>query len=94
MMISLLILTPVLGGCASRMATREPVTRELPGPPASLKPQPVPPATKGKSVYVVSEQRKQVIVRQNRIIEGAAQAWTAMQQTYRRSFLKRSFFGQ
>jgi hypothetical protein len=65
------------------------VTRVIPGPPAYLEPAAVPPATTGTSPFVVSAQRKQVIVRQNGIIVGAKKAWSTMKETYAKSFLGR-----
>jgi hypothetical protein len=47
----------------------------------------------GSSPFVVSEQRKQVIVRQNKVITSARDAWSKMKATYQRSFLKRKMFG-
>jgi len=86
----MLILTSVvLGACASSTPYREPVTRVIPGPPSYLQPTAVPPATSGASPFVVAEQRKQVIVRQNSIIVGAKKAWAKMKETYGKSFLKR-----
>ena len=86
----LLILSRGLGACASsRLPAREPVTRVIPGPPSYLQPAAVPPASAGVSPFVVAEQRKQTIVRQNRIIVGAKEAWTKMKDTYRKSFLGR-----
>jgi hypothetical protein len=71
------------------MPLREPVTRTIPGPPSYLQPAAVPPALAGSSPYVVAEQRKQVIVHQNKIITGAKAAWSKMKDTYRKSFLGR-----
>lgn len=65
------------------------MTRIIPGPPSFLEPAAVPPATTGASPYIVAEQRKQVIVRQNGIIVGAKKAWTKMKETYSKSFLGR-----
>lgn len=84
----MLILSLAAAGCASQ-AGREPVTRNIPGPPSYLQPAAIPPATVGTSPYVVAEQRKQVIVKQNTIITGARNAWTKMKETYRKSFLRR-----
>lgn len=80
-----------LGACASLRGppAREPVTRVIPGPPSYLQPVDVPPATAGTSPFVVSEQRKQVIVHQNGIIVGAKKAWSKMKETYSKSFLGR-----
>lgn len=65
------------------------MTRIIPGPPSFLEPSVVPPARSGASPYIVAEQRKQVIVRQNGIIVGAKKAWTKMKETYSKSFLGR-----
>lgn len=46
------------------------------------------------SPYVVSEQRKQVIVKQNGIIVGAKNAWQKMKATYQKSFVKKNIFGR
>lgn len=89
----MLILTISLGACAT-VPSREPVTRNIPDPPSYLQPQSVPPARSGASPYVVAEQRKQVIVRQNTIITSARGAWTKMKATYQKSFLKRSILGR
>lgn len=87
---SLLLTLSLAGaGCASNSTLREPVTRNIPGPPTYLQPAAVPPAREGTSPYVVAEQRKQVIVRQNSIIVGAKNAWTKMKTTYSKSFLGR-----
>jgi hypothetical protein len=51
----------------------------------------VPPATKGVSPFVVSEQRKEVIVQQNTVITSARNAWQKMKATYQKSFLKKRF---
>lgn len=85
----MLILSLAAAGCASQQGYREPVTRNIPGPPSYLQPAAVPPARVGTSPYVVAEQRKQVIVKQNTIITGARNAWTKMKETYRKSFLGR-----
>ncbi len=77
----------LLASCGNHV--REPVTRTIPGPPEYLRPAPVPPATKGKSAFVVSEERGAVIERQNIIIVGARNAWTKMKETYNTSFLGR-----
>jgi hypothetical protein len=82
----------LLAGCASNPA-REPVTRQIPGPPEYLRPAPVPPATKGKSSYVVAEERKSTIEHQNIVIVGARNAWQNMKDTYSKSFLKKRLFG-
>jgi hypothetical protein len=90
----LMLLALPLAGCATtRTAAPEPVTRNLPGPPSYLQPAEVPPARVGSSPFVVSEQRKQVIVRQNKVITSARDAWSKMKATYQRSFLKRKMFG-
>lgn len=87
----LLTLSLVGAGCATNggMPLREPVTRTIPGPPTYLQPAAVPPAREGSSPYVVAEQRKQVIVHQNKIITGAKAAWSKMKDTYHKSFLGR-----
>lgn len=82
-------MTLLLAGCGSTAPLREPVTRVIPGPPSYLQPVAVPPARVGSSPFVVSEQRKQVIVKQNRIITGARDAWQKMKSTYSKSFLQR-----
>lgn len=84
----------LLGGCATNTPIREPVTRNIPGPPSYLQPVAVPHAKKGDSPFVVAEQRKHVIVRQNTVIVNARSAWTNMKATYSKSFLKRSVFGR
>ena len=84
----------LLGGCASSAPYREPVTRNIPGPPSYLQPVAVPPARIGTSPFIVAEQRKQVIVKQNGIIVGARDAWTKMKATYQKSFLKKNIFGR
>jgi hypothetical protein len=92
----LIVLTPLaLTACAGfgqRAPLREPVTRDIPPPPSYLKPAPVPTATVGASPFVVAEQRKQVIVKQNRIIVGAKKAWSGMKDIYGRSYVKKKFF--
>lgn len=85
----LLTLALMANGCATSPPLREPVTRVIPGPPSYLQPAPVPRADVGASPYVVAEQRKQVIVSQNKIIAGAKNAWTKMKDTYHKSFLGR-----
>jgi len=85
----LLIPTILLSACASSPVGREPIIRNIPGPPNYLQPVAVPPARVGTSPFVVSEQRKQVIVKQNSIIVGARDAWTKMKSTYQKSFLNR-----
>lgn len=90
----MLTLTILLGACASSAPLREPVTRTIPGPPSYLQPAAVPPAKEGTSPYVVAEQRKQVIVRQNGVIVGARTAWNNMKATYQKSFLKKNIFGR
>lgn len=89
-MTSIILMPLLLGGCATRGAIREPVTRNIPGPPSYLQPSEVPPARKGASPFVVAEQRKHVIVRQNTVITRARDAWTNMKATYNKSFLKRT----
>lgn len=86
----------LLAGCAtgSNLPLREPVTRNIPGPPSYLQPVAVPPARVGASPYVVAEQRKQVIVKQNSIIVGARNAWTNMKATYQKSFIQKNIFGR
>lgn len=54
----------------------------------------MPPATPGKNVYVVSQERADVIDRQNTVITRTYDAWVAMKQTYQQSFLKKSVFGR
>jgi hypothetical protein len=49
---------------------------------------------KGKSPFIVAEERKQVIGRQNTIINATYEAWTRMKQTYGESLLKRNIFGR
>ena len=89
---------PLLGACAHVPPAREPVTRTIPGPPSYLRVQPVPSTVdsqgKGKSPFVVAEERKQVIGRQNTIISSTYEAWTSMKQTYSESLLKRNIFGR
>lgn len=46
------------------------------------------------SPYVVAEQRKQVIVKQNTIIVGARSAWNKMKTTYQKSFIQKNVFGR
>lgn len=53
----------------------------------------MPPATPGKSVFVVSQQRADVIERQNYVISSTYNAWIAMKQTYSKSLVKKSIFG-
>jgi hypothetical protein len=89
----MLLALPLAGCATTRTAAPEPVTRNLPGPPSYLQPAEVPPARVGSSPFVVSEQRKQVIVRQNKVITSARDAWSKMKATYQRSFLKRKMFG-
>lgn len=79
----------LVGACAHNPPLREPVTRVIPGPPSYAQPAAIPPATVGTSPYVVAEQRKQVIVRQNKVIVGLKSAWTKMKATYSKSFLGR-----
>jgi hypothetical protein len=62
--------------------------------PSYLKPAAVPPAPLGADPFVVAEQRKQVIGRQNVVITAAASAWNKMKATYSTSFLKRNIFGR
>lgn len=93
----LILMTLQLGACATMgdgQPKREPVTRNLPDPPSYLQPAPVPPAPVGADPFVVSEQRKQVIVSQNKVIVGARSAWVKMKSTYQKSFLKRNVFGR
>jgi hypothetical protein len=59
-----------------------------------LQPVPLPPAREGASPFVVSEQRKQVIVKQNSIIVGARDAWSKMKATYQKSFVKKNILGR
>lgn len=79
----------LLTGCATVPAGREPVTRNIPGPPDYLQPVAIPPAIAGTSPFVVSEQRKQALGRANTIIVGARSAWQNMKATYQKSFLSR-----
>jgi hypothetical protein len=88
----MLMASLLLAACASN-PVREPVTRQIPGPPEYLRPVPVPPATKGKSSFVVSEERAAVIEHQNIVIVGARNAWQKMKDTYSKSFLKKRMFG-
>lgn len=83
-------MTLPLANCASRGTVgREPITRNIPGPPEYLQPVPVPPAREGVSPFVVAEQRKQALGKANSIIVGARSAWSNMKATYQKSFLKR-----
>ncbi len=75
------------------MQGREPVTRNIPGPPEYLRPVPKPPSPKGSNAFVVSAQRGAVIDQQNVIITSARSAWEKMKSTYSKSFLKRKVFG-
>lgn len=88
----------LLGACAHQPPAREPVTRVIPGPPAYLKPEPIPATVdskgKGKSPFIVAEERGQVIKRQNVVITAARGAWDTMKQTYSESLLKRNIFGR
>lgn len=72
---------------------REPVTRNIPGPPDYLRPATVPPARVGASPFIVAEQRKQTITHQNKVIVNARTAWNNMKATYQKSFLKKRLFG-
>lgn len=49
---------------------------------------------KGKSPFIVAEERRQIIVRQNVVITAAKSAWDTMKQTYSESLLKRNIFGR
>ena len=49
---------------------------------------------KGKSPFIVAEERGQVIGRQNTIIKATYDAWVQMKQTYSESLLKRNIFGR
>ncbi len=88
----------LLGACSHQAPLREPVTRTIPGPPSYLKPEPIPGKVdskgKGKSPFIVAEERGQVIGRQNTVIVAARDAWTKMKQTYSESLLKRNIFGR
>ena len=84
----LLTLTVPLTACAGRAPYREPVTRNIPGPPSYLQPAAIPPSA-GKNAFVVAEQRKQVIVSQNTVITSARRAWQGMKDTYSKSLLPR-----
>ena len=88
----------LLAGCASfqKAPLREPVTRELPDPPAYLQPVEVPPAREGSNPFVVAEQRGAVIERQNVIIVRARDAWHTMKRTYSTSkgLIRRGLFGR
>lgn len=88
----LLLAALSLTGC-SHLPAREPVTRNIPGPPDYLNPLPKPPSPKGSNAFVISAQRGAVIDRQNTIIVSARSAWTKMKDTYSKSFLKRKIFG-
>src|SRR5439155_12344774 len=90
-----LVATLLLPGCATtgNAPAREPVTRELPNPPSYLQPAAVPPATEGVSPFVVSEQRKAVIERQNYVIVRAKDAWQTMKRTYSKSLIRKGVFG-
>jgi hypothetical protein len=91
----MLLLPLALTDCAGfgqRAPLREPVTRDIPPPPSYLKPAAVPVATIGASPFVVAEQRKQVIVKQNKIIVGAKKAWSGMKNIYGKSYVKKKFF--
>jgi hypothetical protein len=94
----IILTSPLLGACAHNPPAREPVTRQIPGPPDYLRPEPVPStydrSGKGKSPFIVAEERGQVIVRQNVVITAARGAWTDMKATYNKSFLKRNIFGR
>lgn len=94
---TVLVASLLLAGCAT-MGTpvREPVTRELPDPPAYLQPVEVPPAKQGVSPFVVSEQRGAVIEQQNYVIVKAREAWHTMKKTYSTSkgLIRKSIFGQ
>lgn len=87
----------LLGACAHVPPAREPVTRNIPGPPDYLQPEPVPAKVdsngKGKSPFIVSEERGQTIVRQNVVITSARSAWNTMKETYGKSLLPRKYFG-
>lgn len=85
--------TLFLAACA-HVPDREPVTRNIPNPPSFLKTSPVPPATPGKNVFVVSQERADVIERQNAVIRRTYNAWITMKETYQKSFLKKSVFGR
>lgn len=91
-------MSPLLGACGHQAPLREPVTRVIPGPPSYLKPEPKPSTVdsrgKGKSPFIVSEERGQVIDRQNTIIVSAKNAWDTMKKTYSESQLKRNIFGR
>lgn len=89
----LLLVSSLLGACAHSLPSREPATRTLPNPPSYLRTATVPPATPGKSVFVVSQQRADVIERQNYVISSTYNAWIAMKQTYSKSLVKKSIFG-
>jgi hypothetical protein len=88
---TLLALSLSLAGCEtfSAIPAREPATRNLPPPPTYLQEAKVPPATPGTSPFVVAEQRKQVIEKQNIVIRGAKSAWTKMKATYQKSLVPR-----
>ena len=84
----------LLAGCATMGSpAREPVTRDLPDPPAYLQPVEKPAAKEGTSPFVVSEQRGAVIDRQNYVIVQARKAWHTMKRTYSKSLIRRSIFG-
>jgi hypothetical protein len=53
----------------------------------------VPRADVGTSPFVVAEQRKRTILKQNYIINGARSAWSKMKDTYKKNPLKKKLFG-
>ncbi len=97
-LLAIILTSPLLAACAHQPPAREPVTRTIPGPPSYLKPAPIPAKVdsrgKGKSPFLVAEERGQVIGRQNVVITSARAAWIKMKQTYSESLLKRNIFGR
>ncbi len=71
-------------GCASsgRYPEREPLTRQLPNPPAYLAPVPLPKPRPGDNALVVIKQRGQIVKQQNMVISEARKWYEGVKQTY------------
>jgi len=82
----------MLAGCAtSRAPLREPVTRQIPPPPASLEviPDPTQNPKKGQSAIYVAKVRGQIIARYKKIVTGAKKTWNDVRTDYSKAPAKR-----
>ena len=75
-MIAAITLAAALGGCANSPPGREPLSRDIGGPPSYLQPVPIPPTRAGESPVVDARRLVGSLRQANGVIVCAREEWT------------------